>query len=518
MKSLALPLLVVPVFFITACGSSESDSRDPDDPRLDASAETSQTEDTGVEAETGQPDAGPETGEEAATEASTDASEDAANGLLACGTQPSLPACPTTTPPPTQNAAIEEFVTDNAVALRCNEPSGKEGWDFQSLLDASAESNLIMTGEVHGSDQIGPMSAALFKTLARAGRIDVVAIEMPMEWSDDADEWVVSGTGFFGETIVPMMPPAMMWRALPTAAKELHGEGITIPVVGVDFPYDQTKINQRIEAIATSLDPTVAEALLEGLPPPVDYQGLVDQGYVDAAEAYHQHVVGNKAEFCSALDDRTCSRLETYAWALYVGGFTHLPGFFGAYTPALMQWFEDREQLIFMNYQHIFADGTERVYAHMGTNHAGKGDDVVAQWLHEQFEPTTGKLFTLTYGMGPDSVITYRGELEDLDPKPTQMSNALSGAPSDVYFLSSVLPGGDCVGNPFKNMTIPNSGWGSTLKYGTTYDGIVFYRQLSPEGNGAFRSRGLDPRWERVQRWQKMKSMEARWARDRKRS
>jgi hypothetical protein len=250
MKSLDLPLLVIPVCLLTACGSSDSDSRDPDDPRLDASAETSQTEDAGVE-----PEAGPEAGEEAATEASTDASEDAANGLLACGTQPSLPTCPTTTPAPTQNAEIEAFVTDNAVALRCNEPNGKEGWDFQTLLEASAERNLFMTGEVHGSDEIGPMSAALLKTLARAGRVDVVAIEMPMEWSDDADEWVVSGTGFFGQYVLPMVAPAMMWKALPSAAQELHAEGITLPIVGVDFPYDLAAINEEIETIAAGLDP-----------------------------------------------------------------------------------------------------------------------------------------------------------------------------------------------------------------------------------------------------------------------
>ncbi len=514
MKTLVLALFVVPVCFMTACGSSESESSAPGP---DAAFEASPQEDAGVEAETGQPESGPEAGEDAAPDASPDALEEAGSPLAACGTHPPLPTCPTTTPAPTQNAEIEAFVTDNAVALRCVEPNGKESWDFDTLLEASAESNLIMTGEIHGSDEIGPTSAALFKTLARAGRVDVLAIEMPMEWSDDADEWVVSGTGFFGQYVLPLVAPAMMWKVLPAAAQELHGEGITIPVVGVDFPYDLSAINEEIETIAAGLAPTVAEALLEGLPPPVNDQGVVDQSYVDGAEAYHQHVVDNQAEFCSALDDRTCSRLETYAWALFVGGFTHLPGFMEEYTPALMQWFEDREQLIFMNYQHIFADGTERVYAHMGAHHTGKGDDAVAQWLHEQFEPTTGKLFTLTCGMGPGSVITYGGDPVDLDPEPTQMSNALSDAPSDVYFLSSVLPGGDCVGNPFQDMKVPGSGWGSNLEYGTTYDGIVFYRQLSPEGNGAFRSWGLDPRSERVQQWQKMKAMEARWARDRQR-
>lgn len=515
MKTLALPLIALPLCFLAGCGSS--DSEDSNTPRPDASTDTAseaQPDDAGAQPDTSPEAAEPDAAEDGtAPEAADDAAEDGGSLLSACGTQPALPNCSTTTPAPTQTAEIEEFVMDNAVALRCVEPSGDEGWDFETILAASVDSNVIMTGEVHGSDEIGPTSAALLKSLARADRVDMIAIEMPMEWSESADEWVLSGTGFFGDYIVPMMAPAMMWRALPTAAKELHGEGITLPVAGVDVPYDLGEINTRIEAIAAGLDPEVGASLLEGLPPPVDYQTMVDQSYIDAADAYYQHIVDNQAEYCATLDDRACLRLEAYAWSLYVGGFQHLPGFMEDYTPELMQWFEDRERLIFMNYQYLFADGSERIYAHMGAYHTGKSEDSVAQRLDEQFAPTQGRLFTLTCGYGPNSTITYGGELVDLDAEPTQMSSVLVGAPSEVHFLSSVLPSGDCVGNPFTNMAVPNSGWGT--KYGTTYDGIVFYRQLHPEGNGAFRAWPGDPRSEVVMRWQRMKEMEDRWARER---
>ncbi len=189
-----------------------------------------------------------------------------------CG-HPLLATCEHVSAAPTLANEISTFVKNNAFPLRCAE-AGAEGWDFSIYGEEFAGQQAFFMGEVHGSNEIGQASADLFEYLVRFHGVQVLALEIGMDTTEDLKDFLATGSPTAMQAIgADMYGDNMFRRLLPERAHELVLEGYEIDVVGVDVPQRLAWVNEEIEAIAAELDDEVAVGLLlDTLPAPREIQ------------------------------------------------------------------------------------------------------------------------------------------------------------------------------------------------------------------------------------------------------
>ncbi|MBN1947967.1 MAG: hypothetical protein JW797_20030 [Bradymonadales bacterium] len=429
------------------------------------------------------------------TDAADDLPADEESDLqgVACGQQPTLPECETTTSAPTANEEIEQFAADNAIPLTCVE-EGHQRWEFDIFFDELASNKLYLMGEVHGSNEIGPASADLFEALVREEMVDLLVLEIGMDVTDALNEYVETGEGPFLTVYgYSYYGPNMYRRTLPDRARALHLAGTTIPIVGVDPPQRLAWVNEQIHDLADGLtDETIQGLILDDLPRPreMDDYGLVglETDYVTDCQEYHQHIVDNLQTICTVFDEAACERMEYMAFALYMGAAFNSqelalaamdPG--GTMPPRIVEWLTEREELIFWNFRQAMPTGEERIYGHMGAAHAAKTSDqlLLAGMMNTDFEPTAGQVYTITPAYGPGSAIFYGLFTQDVPPEPELVSNALSELEGDRYFLSTHKPGIECLANPFLDISAITMVSGAN--YGTGWDAFFWFSRLTPD-------------------------------------
>jgi hypothetical protein len=428
-------------------------------------------------------------------EEAQDVAEDEAEGGL-CGRQPALPECTEVSPAPTEPAGIEEFAGRSAIPLKCLDEDGTWRWEFDVLRDSFEDHVLFMMGEVHGSVEIGEASADLFQSMVEEGAVDELAMEIAVDTTEAMNDYIQTGAGELVSVYgFNDWPDSVFWRTLVERARELFLAGTTVRAFGVDTPWRMAWINEQIEAMAGAL-------VLTTLPPPVEFGQWVDSAYVDQAEAYAAHIAASAGTLCAELTGEDCERLQQLAEALYLSAFYSSMEFYTAPARVIDEWFARREAFIFYNYRTMTDWDGVRVYTHMGSAHTAKMEGQVASWLDGDFEPTMDAVYTLTPAFGSGSAIMYAGYVFDLDPEPSLVAAALETMPVDSYFLAAAHPGEGCVGNPLLAMPVSDLGG----FYGVSYDGLFWFRRLTPDRSARSGREGLGPlgqavleMWERMQ-------------------
>ena len=412
-----------------------------------------------------------------------------------CGPAPSLAVCEAATPAPSGSSAVKQFVADNIISLRCEEGAENE-WDFRILMDELAGKRVFMMGEVHGSNEIGIASAALFETMVLHGGVDVLALEIGMDTTDALNEFIETASSSAAQEIgFAMYGDNMFRRLLPEKAHELYQQGITVVAVGVDAPQRLAWVNEQLEAFAVGLPEDAQGIILDTLPEALeiaDYGMMgISTSYVSQAKAYQLTVASNLDIVCAELDDDECERVEFLAYALYIGAVVNsqdfMMGAMGVLPEAeLMKLMEKREVLIHYNFERALEMG-DLVYAHMGAAHTAKGGWNVAEMLNQQGGMAEDAVYTTTAAYGPGSKIFYGIMSQTVPPEPKVVSDVLKDMPMKNYYLSAALPGVDCDENPFLDLpaTILDA------YYGVAWDALIWYRKLTPDMPGNWMS--MDP-------------------------
>ena len=486
-----LMLATTMAFIISAC--EDDPPAQTDDTELQADITDISNDSTLPDSEEAVADITPETQEEAIED--TNLSE--FDGIIIDYTgqceQEELATCESTTEPPTINADITVFVENNAIPLKC-EVDSEMVWDFEVMMKEYQDKNVFMLGEVHGSNEIGMLSSELFEIMVREAGVNVLVMEIGMDATGPLNEFVRTGDDSSGTPIneygFDMYSDNMFRKILPRKAHELYLQGIEIYVVGIDTPQNLAWVNEQIEAIAELItDETVKALILDELPEPREPRSYgmmgLESAYVDRAEDYHEHIVDNQDAICAKLDEANCEQLEFLAFTLYIGAVFVSEEFMmatmtGNMGPEIMEQMEQRERVIYTNYQLALNTEDVRVYAHMGAAHASKEGWTVARRLNEEYPMTIDRVFTTASSYGPGSEIFYGFSTQTLPPEPMTVSNALKLRDIDRYFISTNNPGFDCQQNPYLDVPVPQMGG----TYGNSWDAFVWYKELTPERTG----------------------------------
>lgn len=407
-----------------------------------------------------------------------------------CG-QPAMAECLETSPAPAASGGIQGFAVNNAIPLQCT-AGGPGGWDFTVFLREFEGKQIFIFGEVHGSNEIGPASAALFRRLVEHYGVSILALEIGMDTTDDLDEYVQTGSEAalkaFG---ADQYSDVMFRKLLPEVARELVLEGHEISVVGVDVPQRLAWANEQLELLAAQAEDAAVQGLIvDSLPPPreIDSYGMfgIEDAYVAQAEEYYNHVVDNLDTICAAYEPAGCERVEYLAYSLWMGAVfasqKFMMGAMGGNDPELMAMMMEREQILLYNLKQAVGDSGERLYAHMGAAHGMKGGWNVAGQLDSHWAVTQGRVYTTSPAFGPGSSVFYGIMTQQVPPDPQVIAESLQNLPEERYFLSTDDPGLDCTASPFIDMQVPQLG----NQYGVAWDAFFYFDKLTADSPGGW--------------------------------
>lgn len=404
----------------------------------------------------------------------------------ACPAHPAPAVCDAVTPAPTDPAEIRDFAVKNAVPLSCDTLT-RWIWDF--VIDSAKNSRVIAMGEVHGSREIGPASAALFTQLVKEGSVDTLALEMGMDL-DEALESRISGDSTSLDAYgARAWADVMFWRTLPDAARALREDGFGLRVFGVDVPWAVEPMVEKLRGLAGRQAPEVEDALLDGLPSGVPFGEDVGPDVLAAACDYSARIQKELGALCEDLEDIVCLDILRFASGVCFAAQINAPSFWDDASLDMNRWLAEREKLIYANYLAIFAVHPEaKVYAHMGGFHAGQSGGSVGQMLAKELRRHGERLFSLWPAYGDGSAVLVDGAETPLEAQPPILHGAIERLTVGPHYLPIRAPGFDCAANPFFERENPELGG----TYGDGFDGFVIFPRLTPERSPGRSSSHLD--------------------------
>jgi hypothetical protein len=382
-------------------------------------------------------------------------------------------SCSETAPPPTEPAAVAAHVRDAAFPLRCaTEEAAEEGgetWDLSVFHQLAEGQRLFMFGEVPGTNELGQMSAMLFESLARAGLVNVVAMELPLDLEAALRRYVETGTDPLADQVFPFYSANFFGRLLTESVRRLHAEGHEVVLAAVDSPFGTDLPIDRIRPIGERLQ-AHRGLVLDSLPEPRTMLDPFPPEYIASVIAYHDAIVDNAGGICEELTPDDCSTLITMARALWVAAAVRDE----STDPNL--WLKMREDVIYFNLRQHFDDDDARVYLHMGAFHTSKYEGSAGSQMARVHEPTRGRVVSVGPAFGAGSRVQDReGDIE-ISAAPAIVAEALAGADADPIFVSTHLPDTDCAGNPLAE-EIDGFAGGPMAE---SFDGYLHIRLLTP--------------------------------------
>ena len=401
-----------------------------------------------------------------------------------CGPRVAFPDCEELGPAPLGTSSIEKFFQANAVPVRCDTADGA-AWDLQVFADDFQGHRIFLFGEVHGSDELGRMSAEVFAHLVRTGAVNALSMEIGVDVTDALNEYIRTGGGpLIREYGFHRFPAGMFLRTLSTRARALYQEGYEIKAFGVDTPLRLAWVNEQIETLAEAFLAETHDLVVDALPPAMELYHDVTTAYLDDARDYRNHVVDHLDTICAELDEADCERLAQLAEALWLGAFSRSNSLYSAPGHEQRQFFSVRETFIYYSYRVNMPDESVRVFTHMGAAHTAKaaspgvGYLQAAGLLDTEYPVTAGAVYSTTPGYGDGSQILYGYDLFSLSGEPWVVANALEDAdPPRTFYVSTHRPGHDCKRNPLLSRGTPDLG----VLYGEAYDAVTFIDVLTPE-------------------------------------
>ena len=399
-----------------------------------------------------------------------DASADAPVTQPSCGGLLPTPTCGTLKDAPTSQTAINAFVKENAIPIRCEAPGGKSAWDLRPLVDLYGAQKIFAIGEVHGTNEIGIVSSLAFDELATKKLVNVVAFEMPMDFEAPLQRYVDTGSDPQADQLIKYFAKNMFGSILTRSARDQVVKGNKITVGAVDIPQDPQFAVRAIQAVATGLV-TQQSTVLATLPTGVaENPSATDIANV---KTYFDHIIANKTQICTELSANDCDRLVAMTHALWASTL--------AYDESEAQsqlWFSRREEVIYFNMKSKMPTASDRMFLHMGAFHTNKHVASAGSRMANEYTLTKGQVFSVAPAYGDGSVIWY-GQDMDLPGEPTTITGALTDKPTQTFFVSPTRPSATCVSNPFGEESDETVGVGGSRS--DLYDGYIHYGTLTSE-------------------------------------
>jgi hypothetical protein len=360
----------------------------------------------------------------------------------ACSVDKASPMCAVLGPAPEAAADIASFLSSDAVPLRCTSRDRAPVWDLRPLVqrfEASARENKVfMMGEVHGTNEIGIVSALAFEALAERGLVDVLGVELPMDYEAPLQRYVDTGEDRTADRIFEALAPNMFGAILPQSARRVAKAGHPIRLVAVDIPTTPAVAVTEIEALATKLS-TQKSLVLSTLPRASTPPGAKD---FQDANAYFDLVTSKQADVCAELSPEDCERFESLVHALWASTLVHDPN-----EAESEKWFARREVSIYANLKAAMRDPNRRMYLHMGAFHTNKLSASAGSRMAHEFPQTKDRVFSVGPAYGKGSVVYY-GQEVSLQAEPRMLTEAVGDAPGDPLLVSTSRPGKTCEQNP----------------------------------------------------------------------
>lgn len=373
--------------------------------------------------------------------------------------------CGSVGPAPSTPTEIAAFINSSARPLLCEE-------DLVDLraIDALFSGNAVfMMGEVHGTNEIGKLSAALFERLAVESGVHTVAFEMPMDFQIAFQNYINTGSDWEAEQILAYSADNMFLSTLTSKAREMVQDGLPISIALIDAPYGTAIPIAAIRNAAQGLT-TYRSLVLDSLPAPMSAYESPTAQYVDDVIAYTDAVLADISAICTELVTRDCDTVTNMAHAMW----TAVSMFDAAVDQDL--WFARREEVIYYNLRQQLPDAGAKMYLHMGAFHTNKMEMSAGSRLVNEYDITRGKVVSVAAAWGTGSQIWYQ-QIMTLEPSPPVIAQSLQDSAFNPYFVSTTLPGVDCTENPLRDA------YDDTFyaPMGQLYDGYFHIRQLTPE-------------------------------------
>ena len=407
---------------------------------------------------------------------------------------PPLPVCDNTTPAPTNSDEIADWLRENTHPLECS-ADGERVYNFDILQRDFGDNVVFMFGEVHGTVELGRVSAALFEHFARSGRINSLTMEIGMDLTEPMRTYVETGAGpLITEYDYDVFSRDMFLVTLLESARQLYLEGIELNIYGSDIPMRLEWVNEELTALASNVSAETSGLILDTLPPVPTGHWILPLAYFEDVDDYYHHIANEHATICLELSADGCDYLQALAAGLWTGAFSMSEKIFTATSAEWDLFFERREPVIFYNFYSRIGSSEDRTYSHYGAAHAALvpefvGDaSSVAYSLHTSHPPTMGSVYTTTPAYGPGSRIRYSGFVFDLDAEPTQLASAMSSAEYSAYWLSTRHPSLACEENPLSDYVSGQEGLVCVDRCGDAYNAFTYIPRLTPERPGGSKS------------------------------
>ncbi len=396
-------------------------------------------------------------------------------------------------PAPTAPDEVAAHISDSARPLLCEE----DLVDLRAIDALFSGKSVFMMGEVHGSNEIGTLSARLFEQLVVESGVRTVAFEMPMDFQTAFQSYIDTGSDWEVEQILTYSADNMFINTLTSKAREMVDRGFPITIALIDAPYGTAVPIAAIQNAAQGLV-TYRSLVLDSLPAPMAAAEYPTAQYVDEVIAYTDAVLADIGAICSELDARDCDTVTNMAHAMW----TAVSMFDSMVDQEL--WFAVREEVIYYNLRQQLPDAGTKLYLHMGAFHTNKLEMSAGSRLAQEYDVTRGNVVSVAAAWGAGSQIWYQ-QVVTLEPSPPVVAQSLQGVAFNLHFVSTTLPGVDCMENPLR------AAYDDTFfaPMGELYDGYFHIRQLTPETRpddiilplGIAKPAGLQVlrRWDRVQ-------------------
>ncbi|MDX9721178.1 MAG: hypothetical protein RBU37_10560 [Myxococcota bacterium] len=401
-----------------------------------------------------------------------------------CGGLIELSECSSIAPAPTDSAEITSWIQGFNEPMHCR-IDGADVYNFDVIIDDYGDDQLFMFGEVHGSKQLGHMSAALFEELVRRGLVNSLTMEVGMDMGEAMLEYVQTGAGKLISVYdyESLFGPDMFARTLMQSARELYLQGYVFDVFGSDVPMSLAWTYDELMKLINLMSPENQTIAKSGMPPSRAMGTFLSAQQVSAYASYSTHIQSSLPGLCTELSAEQCERLAILAEANWCSAFQNSEY---AWFGSELQWaefFRRREAVIYYNYRLHMPDASTRAYTHMGAAHTSKNDTIlggepsVGYRLENLYPITQNAVYNTTPGNGPNSRIVYGWQTISLPVDPVAVSNALAAESPLAFYVSTHRPDESCVGNPL--IGLPNVSDPTLVS--DDYDAWVFYKRLTEE-------------------------------------
>jgi len=404
-----------------------------------------------------------------------------------CAAHPALPTCGQLTHPPTTSADIATWIRDNSFPLQCD-VAGARRYNFDILVRDFGDDVLFMFGEVHGTAELGHLSAALFEHLARAGIVNALTMEIGMDLTEPLRTYIATGAGpLLTEYQYSSFSRDMFLVTLVEAARRLYLEGIVVNIYGADVPMSQEWTQAAIIALANTLPAGPRATLLDALPAIPSYMWFLPLTYYNQVTTYYTNMQAEYATLCPQVGPELCEQVQALVAALWCGAFSNSEKMFTGTEAEWDLFFARREPVIAYNYRREIQSAADRTYTHMGAAHTALdatalgGTPSVAYRLHHDHLPSQGAVYATTPAWGPGSSIRYGWQLVQLPADPPVIADALGSTPEfAAYYLSTAHPSTTCQTHPLLALQAVDYDW----TYSEAYAAYIYFPKVTPERQG----------------------------------